>query len=158
MTMQVELWQVIVLLVGLVVSLGGLGLTFSSLLLAQVERRLDERFESLQKTRDESRGVCLNRFASIDRERREEIAQWQRVERDLLALRAELPLHYVRREDYVRGQTVVEAKLDALALKLENLQLRAAPPAARRRGARSAPVPGPVPPAAPSGEPPDEPA
>lgn len=125
MTLQVDLWQLIGLLCGLLATLASLGLGFARLLLSQVEQRLDERFDSLQKARDDSRVVCLNRFSAIDRERREEMAQWQRVERDLLALRAELPLHYVRREDYVRGQTVVEAKLDALALKLENLQLRA---------------------------------
>lgn len=125
MTLQVDLWQLLGLLLGLLATLASLGLGFARMLLSQVEQRLDERFLSLQKARDDSRVVCLNRFSEIDRERREEIAQWQRVERDLLALRAELPLHYVRREDYVRGQTVVEAKLDALALKLENLQLRA---------------------------------
>ena len=51
--------------------------------------------------------------------------QWQRVERELLNLKAELPLHYVRREDYIRGQSVIEAKLDGLGTKLENAQLRA---------------------------------
>jgi hypothetical protein len=37
-----------------------------------------------------------------------------------------MPLHYVRREDYVRNQTVIEAKLDALALRLENVRLKGA--------------------------------
>ncbi len=41
-------------------------------------------------------------------------------EKGLLRLRAELPLEYVRREDWVRNQTVIEAKLDALATKLDN--------------------------------------
>ena len=36
-----------------------------------------------------------------------------------------MPLHYVRREDYIRGQSVIESKLDGLALKIENVQLRA---------------------------------
>ena len=57
---------------------------------------------------------------------REEAAQWQRIERDLLRMQAEMPLHYVRREDYIRGQSVIEAKLDALGSKLEAAQLRAA--------------------------------
>ena len=30
-----------------------------------------------------------------------------------------------RREDYIRGQSVIESKLDGLALKIENVQLRA---------------------------------
>jgi len=142
MTLQVDLWQLIGLLVGLLTTLATIGLAFARMLLSQVEQRLDERFQSLQKARDDARHVCLTRFQDIDRERREEIAQWQRVERDLLALRAELPLHYVRREDYVRGQTVVEAKLDALALKLENLQLRASTGDRRRSDRAPATDPG----------------
>lgn len=39
-------------------------------------------------------------------------------EKDLLRLRAELPVEYVRREDWVRNQTIIEAKLDALAAHL----------------------------------------
>lgn len=137
MSLQVDFWTFLGMLAGLLTTLATLGLTFARLLLAQVEKRLDERFVALQKARDDARVVCLNRFTSIDQERREEMAQWQRVERDLLALRAELPLHYVRREDYVRGQTVLEAKLDALAIKLENLQLRASLTSDRRRAERT---------------------
>ncbi len=44
------------------------------------------------------------------------------VEKDLLRLRAELPVDYVRREDWIRNQTVIEAKLDGLATKLESLK------------------------------------
>lgn len=40
-------------------------------------------------------------------------------EKDVLRLRAELPLEYVRKEDWVRNQTIIEAKLDALAAKLD---------------------------------------
>ena len=42
-----------------------------------------------------------------------------------MKFQADLPLHYVRREDYVRGQSVLEAKLDGLADKIEKAQLRA---------------------------------
>ena len=43
-----------------------------------------------------------------------------------LAEKMDLPLQYVRREDYIRNQTVIEAKLDAVASKLETAQLRVA--------------------------------
>lgn len=140
MTVQIEVWQLFSLFFGLLATLATLGLTFGSLLLKQVERRLDERFTDLQKSRDDTHTAFLTRFSDLDQARREEMAQWQRVERDLLALRSELPTHYVRREDYVRGQTVVEAKLDALALKLENLQLRTHDPHDRRRALRHEPL------------------
>ena len=50
----------------------------------------------------------------------------QALERDFLKWQADMPLHYVRREDYVRGQTVIEAKLDAMYNKLEVVQLKGA--------------------------------
>ena len=46
------------------------------------------------------------------------------MEKEFLIFQRDLPLHYVRREDYVRNQTVIESKLDSLALKIENWQLK----------------------------------
>ncbi len=136
-TVQIELWQLLTFLVGLTIMGIGSAVAAGKMLLAQAERRLDERFSSLEKARDESRSVCMGRFSSIDQGHREEVVQWQRVERDLLSLRADLPLHYVRREDYVRGQTVIEAKIDAVVLKLENMQLQAMQPGDRRGAHRN---------------------
>lgn len=77
-------------------------------LVASVEKRIDDRFSVLAA---DSRA-------------------WRTVERELMELRAELPNQYVRREDYIRGQSVVEAKLDAVAAKLEVVQMQGA----RREG------------------------
>ena len=74
------------------------------LLLSQMERRLGER------------------FASQDRE----IAKLAELERDFLRFQAELPMQYVHRQDYVRNQTVIEAKLDGLRDKLEVVQMKGA--------------------------------
>lgn len=68
----------------------------------------------------------MRHLDSMEQINRDEAAQWQRIERDLLKMQAEMPLHYVRREDYIRGQSVIETKLDALGSKLETAQLRAA--------------------------------
>ena len=57
-------------------------------------------------------------------EERRETDLMRSIEREFLRFQAELPLQYVRREDYVRNQTVIEAKLDAVASKIENLQLK----------------------------------
>lgn len=87
----------IVWLVGLALTLLGALAAIGRWLVGQFERRIDQRFEVLA----------------------EDTKGWRNVERDLLLLRAELPQHYVRREDYIRNQSVIEAKLDALAAKLE---------------------------------------
>lgn len=74
--------------------------------------QLNQKFAGLESRLDEirSRGD-QNANAVVD------------LERQLLTLRAELPVQYVRREDYVRGQTVIESKLDALAIRMDKVQL-----------------------------------
>lgn len=54
----------------------------------------------------------------------EDAKEWARLEREFLVFQRDLPLNYVRREDYVRNQSVIESKLDALAVRLENWQLK----------------------------------
>lgn len=71
-------------------------------LLGQMEKRLGERFAGMDK----------------------ELGRIAQVERELLHFKAELPLLYVHRQDYVRNQTVIEAKLDGLRDKLEVVQLK----------------------------------
>ena len=98
MTLQIEAPQ----LITLVLAFLGLLVGFGKYMLAQIDRRI----------------------TGIEQQNRTESEGWKRIERELLELRAELPVQYVRREDYVRGQTVIESKLDSLYSKLETLQLR----------------------------------
>jgi hypothetical protein len=42
------------------------------------------------------------------------------VEKDVLRLRAELPLDYVRREDWIRFSNTLEAKLDAMRAEMRS--------------------------------------
>ena len=98
MTLQIEAPQ----LITLVLAFLGLLIGFGKYMLAQIDRRI----------------------TGIEQQNRTESEGWKRIERELLELRAELPVQYVRREDYVRGQTVIESKLDSLYSKLETIQLR----------------------------------
>lgn len=98
--MQLDTWQVILFCIALIGGFAGL----IKILFMQFERNLNQRFDSLES----------------------EAKEWVRLEREFLNFKADLPLHYVRREDYVRGQTVLEAKLDAVFTKIENIQLKGA--------------------------------
>ena len=102
MVIEVEFWH----LVGLAITVIGGFWAGARALGAQIEKRLTERFEQGDRAtaRVESAHAAL--------------------EKEVYGLKAEIPREYVRREDYIRGQTVVEAKLDALALKIENLVLK----------------------------------
>ena len=42
------------------------------------------------------------------------------IEKDVLRLRAELPLDYVRREDWIRFSNTLEAKLDAMRAEMRS--------------------------------------
>lgn len=103
-TVQIALWHLITLLLAFFSCVG----IFGKVLLRQIEKRIDEKFSA--------QAITLKGTAD----------KVEKLEREFLEWRADLPIHYVRREDYVRGQTVIEAKLDALYNKLEVVQLKGA--------------------------------
>lgn len=121
MNVQIEFWQ----LVGLLLGFLGACTTGGKLLLSQTQKHIDEKFKAQEEARVTGHAQLAKRLDNIESANREEAQQWQRVERELLRFQADVGLQYVRREDYIRGQSVIEAKLDGLVTKLENVQLRA---------------------------------
>lgn len=97
MTLSIELWQ----LLSLIVTVSGLLAAFGRLLLTQIQKSLDQRFRAVET----------------------QASAWQELERDFLKFQADMAVTYVRREDYVRGQSVIEAKLDAIASELKRVQI-----------------------------------
>lgn len=108
MTVDVDLWQLVGFGLSLLSGFAAIIFTAGKLIAVQFERRMNERFDL------------------IERKRESEAAGISALERDFMRFQAELPVQYVRREDYVRGQSIVEAKLDGLAGKLDNAVLRVA--------------------------------
>jgi hypothetical protein len=106
MNITVDFWQ----LLGSLGALLAVGVTvllaLCKLLLAQFEKRLDGKFAALEAKAGEAE------------------QEWRRIERDLTSLKTELPVNYVRRDDYIRNQTIIEAKLDGLAVRIENALLK----------------------------------
>ena len=100
MTLQVEFWTVVSFLLTFMGFVGGL----AKWLFSKTEERQAARFASLEQSLQQS------------------ASSWGELEKELMRFKADLPLNYVRREDYIRGQTVIEAKLDALYNKLEVVQ------------------------------------
>ena len=123
---QVELWALITFLVGLLITCIGAVFGGAKMLLGQMDRRLDERFAAQEKARGEDSTQLRSTLAQHLEQERVFQAQLQELERRFLEWRGDLPLNYVRREDYIRGQSVIESKLDALYSKLEVVQLKGA--------------------------------
>lgn len=111
MTLQIDFWQ----LLGL--ALSGIGALWGVAKLA---------FSQAQRHQDALHDRLVARLDSIEAASREEAGNWQRVEREILQLKADLPLNYVRREDYVQAVATIMAKLDAMSLRFENILLRGA--------------------------------
>lgn len=80
------------------------------LIVKQFKADLTERFKAQDLARQEGRTAYEKALKELGEEHR-------RLERDFLKFLAELPTHYMRREDHIRFETVINAKLDALAAK-----------------------------------------
>lgn len=107
MSLTIEFWQLLGFGVTLLTGFAGIIFTAGKLIAGQFERRMNDRFTALQKAREAEAAGISN------------------LERQFMQFQADLPLQYVRREDYVMGQSVVMAKLDGLADKIDKVQLRA---------------------------------
>lgn len=97
MSVTISVWELIS--VGVSLLLGMFGIV--KVLLSQFVGQIDKRFSKAEK----------------------EALEWRKFEREFLDFKADMPVEYVRREDFVRNQTIIEAKLDALALRMENMYL-----------------------------------
>lgn len=107
---ELELWHIISILIAVFAALGGLviwavkfivggSMTDMRLYLEQQLKKMADRHEK-------------------------EAKEWQRIEKDLNDLRVHLPQHYVRREDWIRFASVIDAKQDSLGDKLSQMMVR----------------------------------
>lgn len=121
---QVEAWDLLKFLVSLLIAFMGCIFAFGKLLGSQIDKRLDEKFKAQEEARKTGSTALLEHINRHISDGERTASQVVNLERDFLKWQAELPIHYVRREDYVRGQSVIEAKLDAVYNKLEVVQLK----------------------------------
>lgn len=124
MNIEFNLTQIIFVVIALCGGVWTLGKSIANMHQLGMRRELQEQFRLQEVTAKARAQIADTRMEGMDSTLKADAGQWQRVERELLNLKAEMPLHYVRREDYIRGQSVLEAKLDGLGIKLENAQLR----------------------------------
>ena len=109
MTFQLELYQLIMILIAVLGSITGT----VKILWSRIEGSLNQNF----KTTNDAIDAVSKQAAKGQDEIRE-------LERRFLEFKADMPFRYIARDDYIRGQTVIEAKLDAVAEKLEKVQIK----------------------------------
>ncbi|GAP66279.1 hypothetical protein MBSD_n1583 [Mizugakiibacter sediminis] len=93
----------------------GLVFGFGRLLLAQFEKRMDERFRAQSDLRDEEKRSHAQRMEAIENSLESTAGRITDVVHRVEKLHASLPLEYVRREDWIRFASTIDAKLDRLA-------------------------------------------
>lgn len=109
MILQLELWHIITLAITVITAFFGLLKLLMSQQLSQIQQSFIANNQRLDKIEEASKAESNN---------------WQRVEREILLLKADLPINYVRREDYVQAIATIMAKLDAMSLRFENILLK----------------------------------
>ncbi len=124
MTVTVDIWQLLGVASALLGMMVSLTVTAGKALVGQFEKRLDEKFSTLDACRLAEQKHWDNQFSALEQAAAEEAKGWQRLERDIMQLKADLPVNYVRRDDYIRNQSVIEAKIDGLAVRIENAFLK----------------------------------
>ena len=89
-------WQLFGLVVTLLLAWSGIIVTVFKIMLSRVleatEKKLEGKIDAMSSVKDD----CDN------------------LERDFLKLKADLPFYYVRREDFIRFDLVINSKLDKL--------------------------------------------
>ena len=120
MNINIEFWQLIVFLTGLLGSFLGSSFALGKMLLSQSEKRLDERFEAQKEGRIATQKHWDSQFEALKQFSHSGNEQWRQLERELMALKAALPIDYQRRDDAIRNQTVIEAKLDGFAKLIQD--------------------------------------
>lgn len=115
MTLQIDFWGLLLAIGALVTAFATVIWLFGNLLMKQFEKRLDERFVTIQSD-----------IGKRAQEEADVAKQLRMFEKDFLTFQRDMPILYVRREDYIRGQTVIESKLDAVYSKLELVQIQGA--------------------------------
>ena len=123
-SVTIEFWPLLSGIGLLLVSFLGFVFAAGKILLSQTDKRLDQRFLGLEAIRAETAKNWEDKFTTLMVTFREEGNGWQNLEKYFLKYQNVISREYVRREDYIRNQTIIEAKLDGVAMRIENLQLK----------------------------------
>ena len=129
-TIQIDFWDLVRMGGAVVAFLIGAFWVLIVMMVRQFKADLKRRFEELEKARKEANEHADERLDKLSAqqaeantratERLDQLESLQRAtDKDILLLRAELPDKYVRREDAIRSEMGLHAKLDGLAMRMD---------------------------------------
>ena len=104
-------WRMIGVLVTLFLAWSGLLIRVIKWLLDKNQKQGDDRLEEINR-----------RLETLEVAAKEETGEWQRVDRDILLLRAELAKDYVRRQDFIQVISTLDARMESINLKIDSIK------------------------------------
>lgn len=120
---QIDFWQLVGMAGAVIAALFAASWALISVIVKQFTAQLDQRFHGQDELRSQREKVLDERFKALENAIKSEGDGWRTVERELLELKAALPIQYLRREDAIRQEVVIHSKLDALAAKIDALRV-----------------------------------
>ena len=105
MNINLDAYQVFMIATTSLAAFFGLG----KLIAKQTLVHISEKLETLKEVKQDIKNLATN---------------IQNTERDLLRIKSDIAQQYVRRDDFIRLETHLTSKLDALGDKIDNLRER----------------------------------
>lgn len=115
MQVQIDFWELLLACAGLIAAFAAVIWAFGRALIGQFEKRLAERFKAIEEARKNAGSILQQDLQTL-----------KNMEKDFLRFQIDAPTRFVLRDDYIRGQSVLEAKQDALFNKMEVVRLEIA--------------------------------
>ncbi|MGO1073212.1 hypothetical protein [Lysobacter sp. CA199] len=122
MKVEFDIGHLITLVIFIVGSYGAIAM----IALKQAERWLTTRLSAIDEKMGDRFDTLSERMDGFETQSNRDRDEWRQIERAFLEFKADLPMRYTQREDFIRGQTIIEAKLDAVMSKVELVQIQGA--------------------------------
>ncbi|MGO1000851.1 hypothetical protein [Lysobacter sp. CA196] len=122
MKVEFDIGHLISLLVFIIGSFGAIAM----IALKQAERWLATRLGAIDEKMGDRFDTLSDRMDGFEQQTNRDREEWRQIERTFLEFKADLPMRYTQREDFIRGQVVIEHKLDAVMQRVEQLQIQGA--------------------------------
>lgn len=117
-------WEAIGIIVTILLALFAFMVGIIKWFMDRDQEALQQRFVALDKRLEDQSNAQAARFEILGQTLTGQSEELHRLDKEILKLRGEIVREYVRREDAIREQVVINAKLDALAAKIDNMGLR----------------------------------
>ena len=111
---HLSFYQAIGLVFTLIGGFASVILVFGKALLSSIDKRLDDKFAQIEKSRADDKEQWEKRYDK-------QVETTDKIESDLSQLNQELPRRYWQREDAIRETAIIHGKIDGIAGKIEAL-------------------------------------